>query len=96
MPPLIRARDTFLRIRKKIGLIMNLDATRQTPLAIPNSGKEDALTSTKKTPSQKGNEKGVRTPSLIVEVPPNPKRRGNPSPHEKPEVSLRCLYSKRF
>lgn len=39
-----KARDPFLRIRKKIGPTMNRTTIKQTTLAIVNSVEEEALT----------------------------------------------------
>lgn len=72
-PTSIKSSDPFMRIWKKIGPMLNLEAIRQTALAITSSGEEEeALTPRKRAPSQKGKEKGIKKPSLVVVVQPNP------------------------
>lgn len=41
VPVSIKAEDPFMWIRKKIGPMVNLEATRQTVLAITDSGEEE-------------------------------------------------------
>lgn len=53
MSHLIKAIDPFLQNRKKIDPLVNLDATRQTVLAITDSGKEEASAGWKRASSQK-------------------------------------------
>lgn len=49
----IKARDRFPLIQKKVGTMMNLEATRPIAVAITGS-EEEALAFRKRAPSQKG------------------------------------------
>lgn len=57
MPTSIKAMDPFLRIRKKIGSMVNLDSTRQTALAVTGSGEEEAQASRRGLLYRKGRER---------------------------------------
>lgn len=89
----IKPRDPFRKKQKKIGSIVNLEATRQTALAITSSGEEEAPTSRKRAPPKKREGKGVRTSSPIREI--SQRRKENPPPHVKPEASSRYLCLRR-
>lgn len=73
-PILIKVRDLFLRIRKKIGPTACHEATEQIALTIAASGEKEAPALKKRTPSQKGKEKDVNLPSLTTMIPLDPKK----------------------
>lgn len=53
VPASIKARDPFLQIQKRMGPMVNLEAIRQSALAITNSGEEEGPTLRKRAPSRK-------------------------------------------
>lgn len=84
----IEARDPFLRIMNKIGPMANLEATRQTALAIASSEEEEEAPSPGRgfTP-RKGKGKGVKTPSSFCCQPVESKSKGKfhlPLQNQKP------------
>lgn len=91
MPIPIKARDPFLRIRKKIGPMLNLEVRRQTVLTI---AEEEAPTPKKKaSPSspKKEGKKVLRRRVLLETTPKIQKAKENQPPLTKEGAKARYL-----
>lgn len=90
-----QGQETFLRIKKKIGLMVNIEVKSKLPCPLLATRKKKPSPQEEGSPQEREG-KGVETPTSIVVLPKDRKNRGASILSQilpiKQEVPERCLY----